>query len=50
MSFLKTQESVSLSTIPVGCLQLLWVEDEPEEGTYMLLEHKLFSNFSKLIL
>lgn len=39
--------SVSSSLIPVGCLQLVWAEDELEKGTYMLLEDKLIPNFSK---
>lgn len=40
--------SVSLSLIPVGCLQLVLAEDELEKDTYMLLEYKLIPNFSKL--
>jgi len=38
--------SVSLSPIPVGCLQLVWAE--LEKDTYTLLEYKLIPNFSKL--
>lgn len=44
----ESRRSVSLSLIPVGCLQLVLAEDELEKDTYMLLEYKLIPNFSKL--